>query len=133
MKEYNIIEAVEYLKNNYNADVYLKDKSHIKLKLDSYYSSAEYEVYICNSMQETRTKMWASMVLDKWIIPETETPQRTHAEIMKNWFYPSDSWFKVEGYSPEKSKYYFIDKWRDKEFFNDLEMKTDQEMQEMAE
>jgi len=123
MKEFNIIEAVKYLKNNYTADIHLKDKPHIKLKLDTY--SKSYEVYICNSsMGVGKRKNWASFFLEKWILEEPEKSQRTHEEIMTNWFKDNevDAWMKIVKYDPITKMYIFNNRYMLKDFFNDLEM-----------
>jgi hypothetical protein len=125
MKEYNIIEAVEYLKQN---------KDAVFVKMDD---PEEIATFINKEIFESEGYNDVFNVKDiesKWIL---QTLQRTHAEIMSNWFKTkrNDIWLKVEAYIHEKSntaeKYLFDEDWHDKEFFNDLEMKTDKEIQEM--
>ena len=51
--------------------------------------------------------------------------QRTHEEIMSNWFKDGNGWHKVDVYTPSNQSshcYYFYHDWRLKEYFNTLEM-----------
>ena len=125
MKEFNIIEAIEYLKKDCDADIFVKGKPHLKLKLTAY--SNDYEVYIINNTTgNNRITNWASLFQSTFILQESEKPQRTHQEIMTNWFCRRDGnlWMKVMEYYDKKSeeKYFINEEWRTKEYFNDLEM-----------
>ena len=66
--------------------------------------------------------------LSKWILQEPEkTQERTHQEIMTNWFKYQDCWRRIVAYDLKDKKYTFVgdDLYNHsvyKNFFNDLEM-----------
>ena len=61
-----------------------------------------------------------------------QKPQRTHKEIMSNWFLiPGHGWRKVSAYCPDDGHPYVLDSiGYIKQKFSDFEMKTDEEMWE---
>jgi hypothetical protein len=67
----------------------------------------------------------------KYRIKET---QRSHPEIVSNWFRipGTNDWEKIKTFSKTSKTYWFDASWRYKDYFNDLEMKTDEEMKRMA-
>jgi len=67
----------------------------------------------------------------KYRIKET---WRSHPEIISNWFKipGTPDWGKIERFCEMTKSYWFDMSWKCRDFFNDLEMKTDEEMKEMA-
>jgi hypothetical protein len=121
MRKFNYLEAIEYLKQNYNADIFLEELPHVKLKVEV--SGVDYKVLIKNAQLGNEISNWSSMILANWILNETVKPQRTHKEIMTNWFHHHKIWRKVDIYKLNfDNNYYFDNGWRSKEFFNDLTM-----------
>ncbi len=77
---------------------------------------------------------WNWEEFDYRIQPEPVKPQRTHKEIMSNWFKGMYGYYEYVEFNPDKNtyfKYYFNGDWRSKDYFNTLEMLTDEQIRNM--
>jgi hypothetical protein len=118
----NIIEAVEYLKKNPSA-VITRDGGGIRLHFNAY-----------DDPLSNNSTLNINDILMDWTVEKPIKLQRTHAEIMRNWFKSEHGeWLKVGGYQTQNSDfnegYLFSGKHYFLSYFNTLEMKTQEEME----
>ena len=71
--------------------------------------------------------------------PQITQPKRTHVEIVNNWFWYNDCWRKgyndcwqkVTAVGKYEYKYFFDGSWKKRDFFNNLEMLTPEQMEQL--
>ena len=131
-KKFNIIDAVKYLEKNPDAIIKSEIEKNCFLVLDGYFDSCHQKVMI-KKQDSSLDPLWVIDFEHNWILEESEKKQRTHKEIISNWFKTGHDWMKIECYGEDDKCYYFDGSRYKKEYFNNLEMKTDEEIKEMEE
>lgn len=126
LKEMTFQEAVNFKKENPDVEVYMKYDDNTKTKLFLRennlinYNYGNHTFYTISSVDVNAT--WYAEIPEK---------TRTHSEIMGNWFKYKGMWEQVFRYCERIKAYNYYNGWRNKDFFNDLEMLTDEQMKSM--
>jgi hypothetical protein len=126
MKEMNFIEAYNYKKENPDTTVYRELPHGSSRKLFFQDGKLCFKYLFGEAVSNF---LGVNDINGTWYAGPSKQPGRTHAEIMRNWFYLDHIWEKVSNYDPIKKDYYIYDSWHEREFFDECEMKTQEEIE----